>query len=115
MTTSSDLELPGRVNINTANATVLACLPGLDPQLAEAIVSYRESSGDFENIAQLLNVPGLQRQQFEQVSPRVAVRSETFRIVSEGVVSSTGARQRLQAIVRIGPYNITTLAYREDL
>ena len=32
---------PGRVNINTANVTVLSCLPGMDPGSAQQAVSYR--------------------------------------------------------------------------
>jgi type II secretory pathway component PulK len=34
----------GRVNINTASATVLACLPGMDANTAQQLVSYRESN-----------------------------------------------------------------------
>ena len=52
---------------------------------------------------------------FEQVSPKVSVRSETFRIVSEGRLPSTGARKRIEMIVRLGGATIQTLGYREDL
>jgi helix-hairpin-helix protein/type II secretion system (T2SS) protein K len=34
----------GRVNINTANVTVLSCLPGMDPGSAQQVVSYRQSN-----------------------------------------------------------------------
>ncbi len=34
----------GRVNINTANATVLSCLPGMDINSAQQVVSYRQSN-----------------------------------------------------------------------
>jgi hypothetical protein len=89
--------------------------PGIDPQLAQAIVSYRKSSGFLPNIAWLLRVPGITREIFKQVAPRVTARSETFRILSEGKITSTGARQRIQVIVRIGSSDIQTLSYREDL
>src|SRR2546423_47903 len=38
----------GRININTANATVLACLPGIsgNPSLAQTLISYRQSNPD---------------------------------------------------------------------
>jgi len=38
----------GRVNINTASATVLACLPGIngDLSLAQTLVSYRQTNPD---------------------------------------------------------------------
>ena len=51
---------------------------------------------------------------FKQVAPRVSARSETFRILSEGKINSTGARKRLQVIVRIGPSSVETLSFRED-
>ena len=103
------------ININTAGLSVLSCLPGIDRQLAQAIVSYRQSNGFFPNIAWLLKVPGMNRQIFKQVVPLLTARSETYRILSEGRVTSSGARQRIQVIVRVGLQDIGTLSYREDL
>ena len=115
LTTESGKDLPGLVNINTAGLTVLSCLPGIDQQLAQAIVSYRQSNGFFPNIAWLLKVPGMNRQIFKQVAPILTARSETYRILSEGKVTSSGARQRIQVIVHVGLQDIDTLSYREDL
>ena len=115
LTTESGKDLPGLININTAGLTVLSCLPGIDRQLAQAIVSYRQSNGFFPNIAWLLKVPGMNRQLFKQVVPLLTARSETYRILSEGRVTSSGARQRIQVIVRVGLQDIGTLSYREDL
>ena len=100
------------ININTAPTEVLSCLPGVDERIAQAIVSYRQSSGFFPNIAWLLKVPGLGRDVFRQLCPKVTARSETFRILSEG--KAGGARQRLLAIVRVGTSEVTTVSYRED-
>jgi competence ComEA-like helix-hairpin-helix protein len=110
----SELTVAGAVNINTAEAAVLACLPGITEELANAIVSYRQSAGYFQNIAWLLKVPGMSPEIFKQAAPRVSAGSETFRILSEGKIGSTGARKRIQVIVRIGLNSIDTLAYRED-
>jgi competence ComEA-like helix-hairpin-helix protein len=115
VTTDSGQDLSGPVNINTASLAVLACLPGIDEKLAQAIINYRQSSGFFANIAWLLKVPGISQQVFKQAAPRITARSETFRILSEGKVSSTGARKRIQAIVHIGSQDVETLSYREDL
>jgi competence ComEA-like helix-hairpin-helix protein len=114
LTASPEDALPGAVNINTASATVLACLPGISREVAEAIVSFRQSSGFFENIAWLLKVPGLNQQTFKQVAGRVTARSETFRIMSEGKVTSTGARKRIEAVIRVGDSSVETLSFRED-
>jgi competence ComEA-like helix-hairpin-helix protein len=107
-------DLPGMININTAGLDVLRCLPGVDRQLAQAIISYRQSSGSFANIAELLKVGGMSLEIFKQVAPLVSARSEAFRILSEGKVTSTGARQRIQEIVHVGLNDLSTLEYRED-
>jgi competence ComEA-like helix-hairpin-helix protein len=114
LTVQSGDTLPGLMNINTAGLEALVCLPGLDRQSAQAIISYRQSSGFFPNIAHLLRVQGVTRETFKQVAPRVTVRSETFRILSKGRVSSSGARQRIQEIVHVGLHRLITLSYRED-
>lgn len=105
----------GAVNINTAPVEVLECLPGMTRELAEAVVRYRSSSGYFPNVAWLLKVDGLTRDIFKSVAPRVTARSETFRILSEGLVTSTGARKRIQVVVRVSSSSVSTLSYREDL
>jgi competence ComEA-like helix-hairpin-helix protein len=114
VTTNSERNQPGAVNINTAGANVLACLPGMDANLAQAIISYRQSNGFFENAAWLLRVPGMNRQIFKQVAPRVSTRSETFRIFSEGIVPSSGARRRVEVIVRLRGHDFETVHYRES-
>lgn len=111
----SEDELPGAININTASVDVLACLSGVTRELAEGIVAYRKSAGFFPNVAHLLKVDGMNRQLFEQIAPKVSVRSETFRIRSEGRLDSTGARKRIEVVVRLGPASFETLGYREDL
>jgi len=114
VTAQGDADLAGVVNINTASLEVLACLPGITRQLAQAIISFRQSNGFFSNVAWLLRVPGITPDLFKQVCPRVTARSETFRILSEGKVTSTGARQRIQEMVHVGLRAVTTVSYRED-
>jgi general secretion pathway protein K len=111
----STSEIPGLININTAPSEVLRCLGGVTPELAQAIVTHRRSNGFFDNIAGVLKVPGMTREIFKQMAGRITARSETFRIVSEGVVTSTGARHRIQAVVHVGSQTVETLSYREDL
>jgi len=64
-------EHPGAININTAGPEVLACLPGVTSELAQAIIAYRRSAGFFPNIAWLLKVDGINRDIFKQMAPRV--------------------------------------------
>ncbi|MEZ5176628.1 MAG: ComEA family DNA-binding protein [Acidimicrobiia bacterium] len=50
---------PTKIDINTADATGLATLPGIGPVIAQRIVSYREQHGAFATIEDLLDVPGI--------------------------------------------------------
>ncbi len=104
----------GAINLNTASLEVLVCLPGVSRELAQAIVSFRASTGFLPNIAWLLRVPGVTTDLFRQLAPRVTVRSETFRILAEGRVRSSGVRQRIEAVVRVGLNDVELLSYRED-
>jgi competence ComEA-like helix-hairpin-helix protein len=115
VTIEGQTDLPGMININTASLKVLTCLPGVDQRLAQAIINYRSSTGYFANVAGLLKVDGMTRAIFKQIAPLVTTRSETFRIMAEGKINSSGVSQRMEVIVHIGRSDIETLAYREDL
>ena len=106
--------LEGVVNLNTADAVVLACLPGMTEDLAQAVVDHRLQNGFFFSIAGLLSVQGFTREIFKQVAPRVSVRSGTYRILSEGRIPSSGARKRVAVVVRLDDHGVKTLYYRED-
>lgn len=112
--TVTDSAQAGAININTASLDVLATLPEVDRQLAQAIISYRQSSGFFPNVAWLLKVPGISSSQLKQIAPLATTRSETFRILSEGKVKSSGVKKRIEMVVHLGLSDINTLSYRED-
>lgn len=105
----------GLININTASLAVLSCLNGLNEQLAQNIINHRSSAGYFANIAGLLKVQDITRDIFKQVAPRITARSETFRIVSEGRVATTGARERIEVVVHVFGNYVDTIHYRENL
>ncbi len=115
LTTISESSQRGLINVNTASAIVLRCLPGVSEDLAQAIINYRSSAGFLPNIAHLLRVQGMTRQLFKQISPNLSVRSETFRIISEGKVGSSGAHRRIEVIVQVGNSSVETVSYRENL
>src|SRR5204862_7546755 len=77
ITAEGQREIAGPMNINTATAAVLACLPGISLDLAQAIVSYRNSNGAFPNIAWLLKVPRMTKELFKPIAARVCPQSET--------------------------------------
>ena len=57
------------VNINTATSEELAQIPLITPELAQAIVAYREEVGDFQFVEELLLVEGFDRELFRRVQP----------------------------------------------
>ncbi|WP_346797628.1 ComEA family DNA-binding protein [Halomonas sp. Bachu 37] len=47
------------INVNTADAELLAELPGVGPSRAEAIIEERETNGDFTDADDLTRVSGI--------------------------------------------------------
>ncbi len=54
------------VNVNTASKHLLTYISGLGPQLAQNIVEYRQTHGDFVRRSDLLRVPRMGAKAFEQ-------------------------------------------------
>ena len=59
----------GKVNINTASAEQLTTLPGVGPKLAARIVEYRQKSGTFKNVQELMNVRGIGEKNLKKIEP----------------------------------------------
>jgi len=61
------------ININTATADQLDVLPGVGEVLAQRIIDYRKSKGNFSSVEQLRNVEGIGPKKFEQIKDKVTV------------------------------------------
>lgn len=48
-----------KINLNTASAEQLTALPGVGEKLAARIVEYRQKSGAFKSVQELMNVKGV--------------------------------------------------------
>jgi competence protein ComEA len=66
----------GKVNLNTASAQQLTALPGVGPKLAERIVEYRQKSGAFHSVNELVNVKGVGEKSFAKLQSYVVVSGE---------------------------------------
>ncbi len=104
ITTSDDATLSGLINVNTTSKEVLQLLPGMDENKAQAIIERREATPEggqqsqalvqnevtgnpFTNIAQLLDVEGIDVDTFRQIADLITYRSHGFLIESSGVDS----------------------------
>ena len=66
-------ETLGRLNLNQADATALATLPGIGPALAERIVTYRQENGPFATLNDLTRVRGVGPALVKRLRPSVTV------------------------------------------
>jgi len=79
----------GRININTASAEVLQLLPGVDPVIAEAIVSGRANEADlsapglvgpYHSVNEVSRMPNIPREIVGQLGQFCDTRSKTFQV-----------------------------------
>ena len=61
------------VNLNTATAAELESLPGIGKSTAQRILEYRQKSGGFKKVEELMNVKGIGEKSFLKLKPLVTV------------------------------------------
>lgn len=61
------------INLNTANVEDLCSLDGIGEVLAKRIIQYRESSGGFSSIEDVMNVSGIGEKKFVAMRARLMV------------------------------------------
>ena len=57
------------IDLNNATAEQLEQLPGVGPSTAKAIVRFREKSGPFQRVEDLLAVHGISQSKLEKLRP----------------------------------------------
>ncbi len=62
-----------KVNINTANASLLDTLPGIGPVKAQNIIAYRLENGPFLRKEDLINVSGIGEQTYADLEDKITV------------------------------------------
>jgi competence protein ComEA len=83
------------LDLNTATADELQQLPGIGPSTAAAIVAFREKSGPFRRVEDLLAIHGISKKKLEAIRPYVIVvpppkSSSLLRFHAPGIASRAG-------------------------
>lgn len=71
---SQNTDTDARVNINTADIDELKGLPGIGDALAERIISYRETNGDFKTEEEIMAVSGIGEGKFSAIRDHIKVK-----------------------------------------
>jgi competence protein ComEA len=70
---SSEINIDGPVNINTATQEALETLPGVGPVIAQRIIEYRQANGPFQTIEDIQKVKGIGTKTFEKMQGLITV------------------------------------------
>lgn len=63
----------GKLNINKATIVELDGLPGIGPSIANKIIEYRKSKGEFKSIEELNNVSGIGDKKYDDIKGLITI------------------------------------------
>jgi competence protein ComEA len=72
-TRTSPAAAAAMINLNSASSAQLETLPGIGRATAERIVEYRQKSGGFKKVEDLMNVRGIGEKSFLKIKPLITV------------------------------------------
>ncbi len=102
-----------KINLNAATKSVLMALPGMTPEIAEAVVAYRQD----KEIQSLQEIAGLLGEAQAQLAPYVTVAvGNTFTIESRGYKNNSQAGYGIQAkVILEGNNQYRYLSYKNPV
>lgn len=120
VTPTNNTYIEGRININTASANVLASLPGLasDANLAQTIITYRESNPDkLGSIAWIVDALGSgNTTALDALQAADAITAQSFQFTADiAAVGPRGRGYRRERIVFDTSTGTPRVVYRQDL
>lgn len=65
-----------KINLNKAELSELTELPGVGPELAQRILDYRNSYGEFRDIEDIKKVKGIGNNKFELLKDYIDIRED---------------------------------------
>ncbi len=102
-----------KINLNAASKSVLMALPGMTPEIAEAVAAYRQD----KEILSLQEIAGLLGEAQVQLAPYVTVAAgNTFTIESRGYKKNNQAGYGIQAKITLeGNNQYRYLSYKNPV
>ncbi|MGH9386372.1 MAG: ComEA family DNA-binding protein [Vicinamibacterales bacterium] len=64
------------INLNSATLEQLEALPGIGVKTAQLIVEYRQKSGGFKKVEELMNIKGIGEKSFLKLKPMLVVTAK---------------------------------------
>jgi general secretion pathway protein K len=113
LATDGQPRVAGLINVNTASEEILGTVPGITPDIAEAIVQ-RQGQG-FATLGELTSIPGVTSQVLQQAAHRLTAISQVFiirvvglagdsKVALEAIVDVADGQPRLRQILDV-PYS----------
>jgi len=106
LTTTTNSNLPARVNVNTAPQAVLLALPGLAPNDVTTIMSTRPDPNSttppdpkFSTVAWLLTDAKLSVSTLQTLDRFITARTQVYRVQVVGHFANGGPASRLEAVI----------------
>ncbi|MBY0395264.1 MAG: general secretion pathway protein GspK, partial [Thermoleophilia bacterium] len=91
---------PGKLNLNTTDATTLEYLAGVTPEMRDALLALRDQfSGDIPSFADLKNVQGMDDATLARLYEVFTTRSNVFEMTVRGKDEATGIEVEIFAVV----------------
>ncbi|NOQ31852.1 MAG: S1 RNA-binding domain-containing protein [Helicobacteraceae bacterium] len=82
---TSDLVNRVGVDINSASASLLSHVAGIGTKIAQNIIAFRESEGNFSAKSQLLKVKGLGKKAYEQAAGFIRIKGSSKPFENSGI------------------------------
>ena len=115
-TGSAEAEVVGRINVNTAPASVLQLVPGIDNALAENILSARRNlPAERRSSVAWIHIENLvEADRFREIAPFLTTRSLQYRFNVVGYGARSGKFRVLEAVIDVAS-RPARLVYLRDL
>ena len=107
----------GRVNINTASATVLSCLPGMDTGTAQQVINYRQQNpNNLTSIAWIVDALGASSSAIQALQAVDCLTTQSYQFTADiAAVGPYGRGYRRVKFVFDLSEGTTNIVYRQDL